>query len=201
MIISESWLHSGIPDAAMELTGRILHCHDRNQDSQKQRGGGLCIYISEKWATNTKTIDSHCSPDLEYLTVKCRPFFLHREFSSAVLITAVYIAPDAKAKSALSLLYSAINTKMNKYPEAVHIIAGDLNHVDLKAVFPKFHQHVTCATRGESILDKVYSNIKRGYRAIPTPHLGQSDHISLFMLPAYIPLRKREPPTSKTVKI
>ncbi len=68
-------------------------------------------------------------------------------------------------------------------------------------MFPKFHQHVTCATRGESILDKVYSNIKQGYRAIPTPHLGQSDHISLFMLPVYIPLRKREPPTSKTVKI
>ncbi len=101
----------------------------------------------------------------------------------------------------LSLLYSAINTKLNKYPEAVHIIAGDLNHVDLKAVFPKFHQHVTCATRGEIILDIVYSNIKQGYRAIPTSHLGQSDHISLFMLPAHIPLRKSEPPTSKTVKI
>ncbi len=93
MIISESWLHSGIPDAAVELTRRILHRHNRNQVSHKQGGGGLCIYISEKWASNTKTIDIHCSPDLEYLTVKCRPFFLHREFSSAVLITAVYIAP------------------------------------------------------------------------------------------------------------
>lgn len=65
--------------------------------------------------------------------VKCRPFFLHREFSSAV---AVYIALDANAKSC----------------------------------------------------------IKQGFRAVPRPHLGQSDHISPFMLPAYTPSGKETPP-------
>lgn len=102
-----------------------------------------------------------------------------------------------QANSALSLLHSTISTQLNKYPEATHIIAGDLNHVDLKVVFPKLHQHVKCVTQGKNLLDKVYSNIKQGYRAIPSPHLGQSDHISLFMLPAYTPLRKRNPPHHK----
>ena len=32
----------------------------------------------------------------------------------------------------------------------------DFNHVDLKVVFPKFHQHVNCATCGKGLLDKVY---------------------------------------------
>lgn len=62
-----------------------------------------------------------------------------------VLITAVYIVSDANAKSALSLLHSVISTQLNKHLEETHIIAGDLNHVDLKAVSPNFPQHVKCA--------------------------------------------------------
>ncbi|KAF7647947.1 hypothetical protein LDENG_00164230 [Lucifuga dentata] len=85
------------------------------------------------------------------------------------------------------------------YPEAVHIIAGDFNQADLKAVLPKFYQHVKCATRGENTLDKVYFNIKLGFRAKPLPHLGQSDHMSLFLIPAYTPLSKSAPVTSRTV--
>lgn len=74
IIVSELWLHPGMPDHAVELTGHILQLHDRNQLSQKQRGGSLCILNYIKWANNTKTVDSRCSPDLKYLTVKCRPF-------------------------------------------------------------------------------------------------------------------------------
>lgn len=151
-----------IPDAVVEIEGSVLHRYDRNLNSQKQREGGLCIYSSEEWANKTKIVDSHCSPDLEFLIVKCRPFFLQRELSSAFLITAVYTALDANAKSALSLVHSAISMLLNKHPEANYIIAGNLNHVDLKAVFPNFHQHVKCATRGNNLLDKVYSNIKKG---------------------------------------
>lgn len=48
-------------------------------------------------------------------------------------------------------------------------------------------------------LDKVYSNIKRGYRTRPLPHLCQSDHLSLLLIPAYAPLRKTAPTITKTV--
>ena len=46
-------------------------------------------------------------------------------------------------------------------------------------------------------MDKVYSNIKGGYRVRPLPHLAQSDHLSLLSVPAYTPLRKT---TKRTVK-
>lgn len=52
----------------------------------------------------------HCSPDLEYLVVKYRPFYIPREFS-AVLIIAVYIPPQANAKLALERLYDTINSQ------------------------------------------------------------------------------------------
>ena len=38
---------------------------------------------------------------------------------------------------------------------------------------------------GKNTLDNVYSNIKHGYKVSPLPHLGKSNHISLFLTPAY----------------
>ena len=199
LLFTETWLHSSIPNTATELAGRTAYRHDRTKDSGKSRGGGLCVYVNNNWCTNTTTINSHCSPDLELVTVKCRPIYLPREFT-VVMVTAVYIPPDANASLALGHLHSIITSQQNKYPEAVHIVAGDFNHVDLKTVLPKFHQHVKCATRGVNTLDKVYSNIKLGYRAKPLPHLGQSDHMSLILIPAYTPLRKTALITTRTVK-
>ncbi len=70
-------------------------------------------------------VDSHCSPDLEYVTVKCRPIYLPREFT-VVMITAVYIPPDANANSAIGLLHGSISNQQSMYHDAVHILAGDL---------------------------------------------------------------------------
>ncbi|KAI4824989.1 hypothetical protein KUCAC02_020694 [Chaenocephalus aceratus] len=38
------------------------------------------------------------------------------------------------------------------------------------------------------------------YSAIPLPHLGQSDHLSLFFYPTYTQLIKPVKPTVRTVK-
>ena len=152
-------------------------------------------WSTNDWCTNVTTIDSNCSPDLEYLTIKCRPKYLPRELT-VVMVTVVYIAPNANANSALSQLYNAISLQQNTHPEAVHLIAGDFNHADLKVVLPKFHQHINCATRGGNTLDKAYSNIKHGYKTKQLPHLGTSDHMSLLLIPAYTTIRKKRPPSN-----
>ena len=74
-------------------------------------------------------------------------------------------------------------------------------HSNLKTVLPKFYQHVSCPTRGDKTLDHVYHNIKEAYKALSLPHLGQSDHISLFLLPKYHPLIRRVKPSVKSVKV
>uniref|UniRef100_A0A3P9IGT3 Reverse transcriptase domain-containing protein n=1 Tax=Oryzias latipes TaxID=8090 RepID=A0A3P9IGT3_ORYLA len=200
LLITETWLHPLIPDSAIQLAGYTAKRHDRTKDSGKSRGGGLCVYVNNNWCTNTKTVDRHCSSDLEYVTVRCRPIYLPREFT-VVMVTAVYIPPDANANTAIGHLRDSIGRQQSRYPEAVHIIAGDFNHVDLKPVLPNLHQHVKCSTREAKTLDKVYTNIKLGFRARPLPHLGQSDHLSLLLIPAYTPLRKTAPTIKKTVKI
>lgn len=86
--ITESLLYPAIPAAAVEPEGRVLHHYDKNLNSEKQQGGGLGIFISEQWAENTKTIASSCTR---------KPFFLHQELSSVVLITIEYHNVDLKA--------------------------------------------------------------------------------------------------------
>ncbi len=102
LLTTETWLKSFIPDSAIELVCYTAQRHDRTRHSGKSRGGGLCVYVNNNWYTNTLTVDSHCSPDLEYVTVKCRSIYLPREFT-VVMITAVYIPPDANANSAIGL--------------------------------------------------------------------------------------------------
>ncbi|KAK0146238.1 RNA-directed DNA polymerase from mobile element jockey [Merluccius polli] len=200
-IFTETWLHNGTPDDAIKLAGYHTLRADRSaDDSGKARGGGLCIYINKDWCTNSVIVGRHCSANLEFLMVKCRPFYLPREFTSAI-VTAAYIPPDANAKLAMDELHAAISKQQTAHPEAAFIVAGDFNHSNLKTVLPKFHQHVSCHTRGDKTLDHVYTNIKGAYTALPLPHLGQSDHLSLFLIPRYAPLINRVKPTVKTVKV
>lgn len=186
LIITETWLHLDIPDTSMQLAGRTLLRCDKTKDTGKSRGGagggGLCMYVHTTWCNNGTIVDKHCSPDLEYMSVRCRPFFLPRELT-VVFISAVYIPPSANVNTALSLLLKIITKHQQAHPDGVHIIAGDFNRANLKTVLPKFYKHIKCSTRGENTLDHVYTNIKHAYRAIPLPHLGQSDHLSLLLNP------------------
>ncbi len=147
----------------------------------------MCVYINKEWCKNAAVLSKHCSPLVEIMFVKCRPFYLPREFT-AIVIVAVYIPPCANAKDALRDLYSAISEQQTNNPDGFFLIAGDFNHANLKTVLPKFYQHVNFATRGNNTLDFVYTTEKNAYKAVPPPHLGYSDHISVMLIPAYRPL-------------
>ncbi len=166
----------------------------------ESRGGGLCVYINKEWCNNAAVISKHCSSLVEFMFVKCRPFYLPREFT-AIVIVAVYIPPCANAKDALRELYSAISEQQTNNPDGFFIIAGDFNHANLKTVLPKFNQHVNFATRGNNTLDFVYTTGKNAYKAVPRPHLGYSDHISVMLIPAYRPLLKLAKPVQKLITI
>jgi hypothetical protein len=90
---------------------------------------------------------------LEYLVVKCRPFYLLKEFS-AVILTVVHIPPqDKKNKLALNEQYEAINKQESVHPEAAFLVGGDFNSESLRHMMPNFHQPITLATRGDKVRD------------------------------------------------
>lgn len=194
-------LHRDLANTGYPGQGHTTRWLFSSPTSGKAKGGGVCFLINNSWCTDVEVISRACSPALEHLTIKCRPFYSPREFQS-VLLTAVYIPPQAKAAVALEELYTTISGYEDKYPQAVSIAVGDFNHCSLKSVLPKYYQHVSCPTRGDRTLtlDHCYSTIKGTYRSIPWPHFGKSDHSSVLMLPAYKQEVKSAKPTVRTVQ-
>lgn len=74
MVITETWLDSAILDAAIELAGCCVYRADIKADSRKNKGGGIFIYVKNAWCTSVDIIRKHYSPDIEYMTLKYRPF-------------------------------------------------------------------------------------------------------------------------------
>lgn len=144
------------------------------------------MYVNKGWWTNCKLVKSQCAEAIELMTVRCRPFYLPPEFT-AVFVTIVYIPPGANANKAMKELHDTISLLQTKHPEAFYVVAGDFNHIKLTDTLPCFYQHVDFPTRGDNTLDCMYSNIRGAYQALPHPHLGLSDHISILLAPAYRP--------------
>ena len=106
---SETCLSSDVSNRVMELEGHTLLRADRSATAScKSHGGGVCIYVNKAWCTDSVVVDTHCSADLEFLFIKCRPFYLPREFT-CVIAAAVYVPPDANANVAVKDLCAAVS--------------------------------------------------------------------------------------------
>ncbi len=113
-VFTETWLNDNIPDSAIQLHGLTCCRADRDSSlSGKTRGGGLCMYINKEWCNNAAVLSKHCSSLVEFMVVKCRPFYLPREFT-AIVIVAVYIPPCANAKATYNN-----HTDLQEYTETV----------------------------------------------------------------------------------
>ncbi|KAI4891531.1 hypothetical protein NFI96_008442, partial [Prochilodus magdalenae] len=157
-VFTETWLSDRVPDAAIQLDGLASFRADRDSAlCGKTRGGGLCVYISTEWCKNSVLVSSYCSPLVEFMVVRCRPFYLPREFT-AVLIISVYIPPGATAKAALCELYSAISGLQNTHPDGLFIVAGDFNHVNLKRSKPVLKQVRTWPSGAISALQDCFEH-------------------------------------------
>lgn len=47
--LTESWLTGADPDSSVEMEGFTLVRMDRNQNSGKTRGGGVCVFVNNKY--------------------------------------------------------------------------------------------------------------------------------------------------------
>lgn len=54
-------------------------------EANKSKSEGVCFMVNTKWCKAKTLLFSHyCSPDLEYLTIKCHLFYLSCECKSVV---------------------------------------------------------------------------------------------------------------------
>ncbi len=124
----------------------------------------------------------------------------YREEFTAIIITAVYIPPQANTDQVLKELYRNISEQETAHPDAAFIITGDFNKANFRTIAPKYSQHVTINTCGDRILDHCYSPFRDAYKSLPRPAFGKSDHSSVLLLPAYRQKLKREAPALRTVQ-
>ncbi len=201
LCLTETWLTPTVPDTAVTPSDNFSVLRmDRTAEAGKNKGGGVCFFINKKWCgpRNISILSRSCSPHLEHLSIICRPFYLPREFSS-IVVTAVYIPPQADTSLALSKLHDELSGYINKHPDAACIIAGDFNKANLKKVIPNFHQHISCPTRGLNTLDHCYTQFKNAYKAHSLPAFGKSDHAAIFLTPDYKQRIVQEPPVEREV--
>ena len=86
---SETWLKMDDPDEAFEPDGfKIFRCDRKYQDKGKSVGGGVSALVNDRWCSDTKILGSGCCKDLEYLSIKCRPFYLPRGIGCCVITIA-----------------------------------------------------------------------------------------------------------------
>ncbi|KAK1797517.1 hypothetical protein P4O66_000811 [Electrophorus voltai] len=106
---------------------------DGTADSGKSRGGGVCVMVNNNWCNNANvvTLARSCSPNLELLALKFRPFYLPREFTS-VIVSTVYIPPQANMDTALWELHEALTQFQVQHRDAALIVLGDFNSANLK---------------------------------------------------------------------
>ncbi len=198
--LTETWLTPSVPDTVMPSENFSVLRMDRAAEAGKSKGGGVCFMINKKWCDprNISSLSRSCSPHLEHLSIFCRPFYLPQEFSS-IIVTAVYIPPQADTGLALSKLHDVLSGYINKHPDAAFIISGEFNKANLRQVMPNFHQHVSCPTRGPNTLDHCYSQFKNAYKARSLPAFGKSDHAAIFLTPKYKQRLAQEPPVKRAV--
>ncbi len=168
-----------VPDSAIELTGFSVHRSERTKElTGKSRGGGVGFYINNSWCDerNLHSIKSFCSHDLEFHVFQCRPFWLPREFT-AIIITAVYIPPQANTDQALKEMYGNVREQETAHPDVAFVVTGDFNKANFR-----------------TILTTNTSNSSPSTKFLPRPPFGKSDHSSAMLLPAYRQKLKQEAP-------
>ncbi len=186
LCLTETWLTPTVPDTAVTPSDNFSVLRmDRTAEAGKTKGGGVCFMINKKWC------DPRNISILSLLLASSRTSLLYllpilsAPGISSIVITSVYIPPQADTSLALPNLHDVLSGYINKHTDAAFIIAGDFNKANLKKVMPNFHKHISCPTRGLNTLDHCYTPLKNAYKAHSLPAFGKSDHAAIFLTPEY----------------
>lgn len=185
--ITESWLRPSIQDSAFLINNYTCYRRDRSDGRQ---GGGVVVYVRQD--LSCKLLDSYGDNHIESLWLLCRFPRMPRSVSY-ILIGAVYHPPDGDNKLMTSHIIDCLDRCSQSHPNLGIILLGDFNQLP-HAVISNYplRQVVKSATRGNAILDKIFTNMSEWYLTpVIIPAMGNSDHAVVLMMananPTYKP--------------
>jgi len=187
--ITETWLHDDMDSKILELSDYTLFRLDRRDGRQ---GGGVAVYV--KHGCFCSYLSSLTHANLEVLWLLYRPHSMPREVTH-ILNGAVYHPPKANNAEMLDYLINSIDEVTRTHPHTGILLLGDFNQLpDLQLRSYPLQQMINSATRGNSTLDKIYTNIPSWFQTpVILPGVSRSDHEVVCLRPAVDPPR---PPKS-----
>ena len=133
MCFTETWLTEDIDNIL--VPGFTTVRADRDSDkAQKSAGGGLCMFVSDTWATQYCVRGRVCTRDFELLTVSFRPFYIPREFRPITVILVYVPGPDFK--TAAERITESFNEAVSRSVDSLFLIWLTLIPVTYPHTFP-----------------------------------------------------------------
>ena len=197
--LTETWLSDKDTDASVNIDGFTLIRSDRTEEAGKKCGGGVCMFVNDRWCKNITIKKKLCTPNVELMSASLRPFYLPREIPNIFCIV-VYVPPSANEEDSVNAICEHLNDIENNCPDSLKLILGDFNHCSLNDALPNYHQVVNCNTRGDKTIDLCYSNIGNSYTSKCKPALGNSDHNMIHLIPTYRQKLKTDKPHTLEVQ-
>lgn len=180
--ITESWLTEHVPDSLVTLRNYTLFRRDRTSGA----GGGIMCYIRNDITAHFLDLADANANDFEIIWLSLRPSYLPRPLSCIILAILYcppwYSVPVCKELS--KYIVSCVDKLSRKYPDPCFLITGDFNSLDCNLLnkYLHFKQLVQHSTRGDNILDKIFTNHCEFFCVpIILPPLGRSDHFCVFL--------------------
>ena len=201
LCFSETWFKPSSTTESLDIDNFTLLRGDRKSETtNKERAGGVCVYINERWChpNNAHNYNHHCDNNIELLTVTLRPYYLPRELPKVTVIV-VYIQPNANTRISSDVLYENVNKQLSKTPDGAVFVTGDFNKC-VPDCLHNFTQYIDVNTREDKTIDLCYGNIPGAYKAKALPPLGKSDHNMVLLEPIYKPKLITNKATTKTVR-
>ena len=94
--------------------GQIYCC------TNKSRGGGVCVYVNNRWCTSVTSKEQHCCQNIELLFVALRPFYFPQKFHW-IFITVVYLPPTANTKIAAEIIHQTMQKQEAVCPDSIRL--------------------------------------------------------------------------------
>ena len=127
-------------------------CLERNDRGHGRAGGVACYIRNDLMYKRLNDMEVH---DLEVMWIKVMPKLL------CILVACLYYTPKTKHLKIRDHLITNIDTVLRKHPECGVIITGDFNQLqdNFMKTHYRFIQIVNVVTRGQTILDKIWTNM------------------------------------------
>jgi len=167
--ITETMLSDEVPSEAVSMNGYVLFRNDRNR-----RGGGVACFVKNE-------LPCTCS-GYNILRIRVLNHWLLMRttrmprWMSHIALGVIYNPPKSDDRAMSNHIISCIDDIRKNHPYAGVVIVGDLNRLrDTPLRAYPLKQIVTGTTRGDAILDKIYTNIAEWYDPPAIlPQIGRS---------------------------